>query len=482
MSPTVSTSAATATPAATTDPAPGAGHPAGPALTLRRTLTLRSLVLFGLAYMTPIIVLGIFGIVAETTGGASPSSYLIATVAMLFTAASYGRMSRQLPVAGSAYTYVRRAIDGRVGFLVGWAVLLDYLFLPMVIWLIGASYLNAQFPAVPTPVWVALFVVLTTVLNVVGLKVADRVNGLLMAFQVLVIALFVILCAVSVVRSHGAGGLLSSAPFTGDGLGFGAIVSGAAVAAYCFLGFDAVTTLTEETIEPQRTVPRAILLVAGVGGVVFVVVSYVTTLVHPGGTFADSSSAASDIAKVIGGNLFSAVFLAGLVLAQLASGVAAQAGASRLLYAMGRDGVLPRRVFATLSRRFRTPVTSILVTGAVGLVALFLDVATSTSFVNFGAFIAFTTVNLSVVAMYLRRRAAGQTPGSVLLDVVLPVIGAVICVYLLVALDSTARTLGLVWLGIGIVVLGVLTRGYRRQPPEYVEETDDVVVEEEVAA
>src|SRR5690606_20685533 len=132
--------------------------------------------------------------------------------------------------------------------------------------LIGASYLNAQFPGVPTAVWVLGFVAVSTVLNVIGLKVADKVNGLLMAFQALVIALFVILSIVSVVRDDGAGGLLSTGPFVGDGADLGAVVSGAAVAAYCFLGFDAVTTLTEETIEPKKTVPKAIMLIALLGG------------------------------------------------------------------------------------------------------------------------------------------------------------------------------------------------------------------------
>lgn len=451
-------------------------------VTLERTLTLRSLVLFGLAYMTPLIVLGIFGIIAEITAGASTSAYLIALVAMLFTAASYGRMSTQFPVAGSAYTYVRKAIDARVGFLVGWAVLLDYLFLPMVIWLIGASYLNAQFPGVPVPVWVAIFVVITTVLNIVGMKVADRLNWVLMAFQALVIALFVVLSIVSVVQADGVGGLVSSGPLVGDGASFGAIVSGAAVAAYCFLGFDAVTTLTEETIAPKTTVPKAIMLVALLGGAIFVVVSYTTQLVHPGGTFDDSSSAAFDIAATIGGNLFSSLFLAGLVLAQFASGVAAQAGASRLLYAMGRDGVLPKRVFAVVHKTFRTPVFSIVLTGVVGLIALFLDVATSTSFVNFGAFIAFTTVNLSVTAWYLRQRKAGNATGGVLRDVVAPLIGAAICLYLLFNLDGTAVMLGLIWLAIGVVLLAFLSRGFTRQPPEYAEETDDVVIRDEVEA
>lgn len=433
--------------------------------TLARTLKLPSLVLFGLAYMTPLIVLGIFGVVASVTSGASAAAYLVATVAMLFTAFSYGRMAAAYPLAGSAYTYVRRTIDARVGFMVGWAVLLDYLFLPMVIWLIGAAYLQAQFPAVPTWVWIVSFIAITTALNILGIKVANRANYILMAFQVLVIGLFVALSIGSVVAADGAAGLVSPAPFTGIESSFSSVAAGAAIAAYAFLGFDAVTTLTEETIEPRKTVPRAILLIALIGGVIFVLVSYTTQLVYPGGVFENQDSAAFDIAFQIGGNLFSAVFLAGLILAQFASGLAAQASASRLLFAMGRDGVLPRRFFAAVSKRFRSPVFSLVTVGVVGFVALFLDVATSTSFINFGAFIAFAMVNVSVIVYYVKRKGEGTRLNPVMYLVV-PAIGGIVTLYLMTQLDSNAITLGLVWLAIGVVILGVITRGFKKLPPE----------------
>jgi amino acid transporter len=421
-------------------------------------LGLRAVVLFGLAYMTPLIVLGTFGIVAESTNGTVPSAYLLALVAMLFTAASYGLMAARYPVAGSAYTYVRKAIDSRAGFLVGWAVLLDYFFLPMVIWLIGAAYLNAQFPGVPNWVWLVGFILLTTALNILGIKVAARANFILMAFQILVIVFFFVLSLRQVVADGGS--LVSTTPFLHSGSSLGTISAGAALAAYAFLGFDAVTTLTEETHEPRKTIPRAILLTALIGGAIFVLLAYATQLVHPGSTFDDSSSAAFEIAKTIGGNLFGALFLAGLVVAQFASGIAAQAGASRLMYAMGRDGVLPRRVFAYLHQRLQTPVFGIALVGVVGLVALTLDVSTSTSFINFGAFTAFTFVNLSVIAMYIRER------GPVLTRLIFPAIGAVVDVWLLINLDSIALTFGLIWLGIGVVYLAVLTRGFRSAPPE----------------
>ncbi|MDQ0726503.1 APC family permease [Microbacterium sp. W4I20] len=432
---------------------------------LTRTLRLPSLVLFGLAYLTPLIVLGIFGVIASETGGASASAYLVALIAMLFTANSYGRMAKAYPVAGSAYTYVRRTIDGRVGFLVGWAIMLDYLFLPMVIWLIGGAYLQAQFPAVPMPIWIIGFIVITSVLNVIGIKVADRTNLVLMSFQILVIGFFVALSLAHVAGEDGGAGLVSATPFVGIDAGFAGIAGGAAIAAYSFLGFDAVTTLTEETVDPRRTVPKAIMLVALIGGGIFVLVAYVTQLVHPGGTFDSPDTAAFDIAVTIGGNFFGAVFLAALVIAQFTSGLAAQAAGSRLLYAMGRDGVLPRRIFGVLNPRFRTPVLSIGAIAVVGLIAIFMDVATSTSFINFGAFVAFIMVNVAVVVYWARERRSGGAH-NVFLYVVAPIIGALVIAYLLTRLDIHAILLGSSWLVIGVVVLAIITRGFRRQPPE----------------
>ena len=429
-----------------------------------RTLGLRSLVLFGLAYLTPMIVLGIFGVIATASQGASASAYLIALIAMLFTAASYGRLSARFPVSGSAYTYVAEAIDGRVGFFVGWAVLLDYLFLPMVIWLIGASYLSVAVPGVPSFVWIIAFALVTSVLNIVGIKVADRVNFVLMAFQFLVIGCFVALSIGHVLSGGGTGTLVSAVPFTGPDAPIEAVIGAAAIAAYSFLGFDAVTTLTEETREPAKTMPRAILLIALIGGLIFIVVTYFTQLVHPGGEFADEASAASEIARIIGGDLFTSLFITGLIIAQFTSGLAAQASGSRLLYAMGRDGALPRRVFGVLHRTFKTPIWSICIVGVVGAIAMFMDVSTSTSFVNFGAFIAFAMVNVSVIVLAVRKR--DQEPIHLLRDVIFPTIGALVIIGLLTQLDSHALVIGGIWVTIGLIVLGALTGGFRRQPPK----------------
>ncbi|GAB3676003.1 APC family permease [Salinisphaera aquimarina] len=432
---------------------------------LERTLSLKAVVLFGLAYMTPLIVLGTFGVVASTTRGSVPTAYLITTVAMLFTAYSYGIMARAFPVSGSAYTYVRKTIDSRVGFMVGWGILLDYFFLPMVIWLIGAAYLNARFPEVPSWIFLLGFIGITTVLNVVGIKLAAKVNSLLMTFQVLVIFFFVLLSIRHVFATGGTDALFSLGPFFNAQSDFSTIAAGAAIAAYSFLGFDAVTTLTEETIDPKRNIPKAIMLTALIGGTIYVVVGYTTQLVHPGGTFDNPDSAAFGIAKTIGADLFGALFLAGMVLAQFTSGIAAQASASRLLYAMGRDSVLPHTLFGSLNPRFHTPIFNIVLTGAIGVIALFLDVLSAASFINFGAFIAFTMVNVAVIFMYSKDARMQQNYGLIK-GVVVPLIGALVNLWLLTKLDIHAVVLGLIWLTIGLIQLAYLTRMFSRPPPE----------------
>lgn len=431
---------------------------------LKRTLSLSAVVLFGIAYMTPIIVLGTFGILADTTGGVVPSAYLAASVAMLFTALSYGRMAAAFPVAGSAYTYVRKSISPKLGFLAGWGVLLDYLFLPMAIWLIGAAYLHSAFPAVPQALWVLAFIGVTTAINVVGLRLAKNINGALMLVQFLVLAAFVVL-AIHYVLGDASKPLWSLEPFFKEGVQLPLIMSGAAIACYSFLGFDAVSTLTEETHEPRKNIPRAILLITLIGGFLFIAASYFVQLAHPSTQFENADSAAYEIARNIGGDLFVSLFLVGLIVGQFTSGLSAQASASRLLFAMGRDGVLPKAFFGRLSERFGTPIGSIVLCGVVALLALHMDVTTSTSFINFGAFLAFSLVNLSVVFHYWIGRGE-RGPRAVLLFLVFPLIGLGADLWLMVSLDHLAIYLGLAWLAAGILYLAVLTGGFSKQPPE----------------
>jgi amino acid transporter len=368
-------------------------------------------------------------------------------------------------VAGSAYSYARKSLSSHIGFLVGWAMLLDYIFLPMVIWLIGASFLNTAFPNIPIWLWIMVFAVSTTLINLIGIAFASRVNFLLMVVQLLVLAAFIALAGRYVLLAQGPAGLLSLQPFFGDGVPFSASVAGAALAAYAYLGFDAVSTLTEETRQAKAVMPKAVMIVALAGTVIFVLSAYITQLAHPGFAFQDVDTGAFEIAKAIGSDLFATIFLFTLVITQFSAGIAAQASVGRFLYAMGRDGVLVRSLFGRLHPTWHSPAFNLILVGAIGFIGMALDITTSTSFINFGAFMAFTAVNLSVIQLH-RRRHPDMAGRGLLRGQLLPALGALFDVVMLFNLDGNAQTLGLIWLGLGILYLALLTGAFRRAPPE----------------
>lgn len=430
---------------------------------MAKKLGLRAVVFFGLAYMGPLIGIAVFGVIATESSGAAAGSMLLATAAILLTALSYAKLAKHFPASGSAYTYVRRTIGSKAGFMVGWAILLDYLFIPLVIWLVGAVYLEAEFPSVHKVVWLAIFIGASTLINIIGIKVADRVNIVAIVFQVSVLTIYILLSVAHIASSDGGSALFTVEPFLGVNESLGPITSGAAIAAYLFLGFDAVSTLSEETKDAERNIPRAIILVALVGGAVFVTALYLLSVISPGAP-PNADTVGSDIAEAIGGNLFASFFLAAVISQQFNAGIAAQASAARLTYAMGRDGLFPRRIFGRLSARFLTPVNGIMASGVIGFAAAFLSLSMSTSFINFGAFLGFTMVNVAVIAYFLRNRE--RVDLSPFGYVVLPVAGAAVDIYLLAALDDRARLVGVIWLAIGFAWLLVLTRGFTRGTPE----------------
>ena len=418
-------------------------------ISLKKTLGLGGLILFGLAYMTPMIVFGTYGVIYEESGGQVATSYLMAMVAMLFTAIAYAVMAKKIPESGSSYGYVTKVFGDKLGFLVGWVILLDYLFLPMVIWLIGGVYLEAYAPSVPSWFWLLAFIALTTVLNIVGFGVAKKVNLVLMILQLAVIIAF---CAIAIT-------IIGDQPVeTSVVPDMNLAFVGAAIACYSFLGFDAVSTMAEDTQEPKKNVPKAIIWVTLLGGTIFAGASYILGAAFPDISLFASDSAAADMATQIGGIAFSSIFVATLVVAQFTSGVSAQAGASRLLFAMGRDGVLPSKVFGVLHDKFHTPWVSIILVGLVGLLALKMDITTSTSFINFGAFLAFIFVNLCAVFTYLRMAPAERTLISLFTHLVAPALGVICIAKLLVSLDSHAITLGMCWLAVGAALMMFLTK------------------------
>jgi amino acid transporter len=434
------------------------------ALTFKRSLKLYHLTILGVAYMTPMIVYGMYGVVAATSHGQAAGAFAIGVVAMFFTAYSYCHMVKAFPIAGSSYTFTRKGLNSKLGFMTGWLILLDYLFIPMAIWLIGSSYFEAAIPSVPRWAWVLIFIAVTSVLNVIGMKIGANVNIFLVLIQIMIILAFIIFSAQAVMAGMG-GGSVTLTPFFNPEVPFDFVVAGAAISCYCYLGFDAITTFVEEAVEPEKNIPRAIMLTLLICGGAFIAASFFTALAHPSYDFANVDNASYEVAKIIAPPIFATILLIGVIIAQFASGVSAQASGARLLYAMGRDGVLPKKIFGVLSVRFNTPVRSVLVTGAVALLATTLDVTTSTSFINFGAFVAYILVNLSVVSYYfIRKKERGA--GSVIKYLIFPILGAALVFYLLIHLDKAAVILGCGWSVAGFIILLYLTKMFKQDPPE----------------
>lgn len=432
---------------------------------LKRTMKLHQLVLFGVAYLTPMIAYTIYGVISAASHGVEAGAFAFAVFAMLFTALSYGHMAKAYPVAGSTYTYTRKAINEKLGVLAGWIVLLGYIFFPMAIWLIGASYFNAAIPGIPSWAWLIFFIVVTSLINIRGVELGSKVNSVLVGLQVVIIIAFLIFSIKAVTEGTGLGTLASFDPFYNPDISFNYIVAGAAASCYCFLGFDALTTFTEDAIDPEKNIPRAIILTLISCGLIFIVVAYVTHLVHPSFAYENVDNAAYEIARQIAPSVFGGVFLVGTIAGQFAAGLSAQASGARLLYAMGRDGVLPKKFFGVLNSKTKTPVYAICLTGVVALLAIFLDVTSATSYINFGGFIAYTFVNMSVIGHYFVRSKERGLKGFILY-LVLPLIGAIMCIYMLIHLEKIAIILGVAWTIAGCIYLLILTKGLKQDPPE----------------
>ncbi|WP_431198118.1 APC family permease [Leifsonia xyli] len=444
---------------------------------LRRSLGLWAIVGLGLGYMTPMTVFDTFGIVTGETNGVVPSAYLFALVAMVFTAISYGRMTRVFPSAGSAYTYASETIHPNVGFLVGWSSLLDYLLLPLVNALIVRLYLESFFPQVPGWIWVVGYVAVITAMNLFSMSSTSRVNGILVVFQIVLIAVFVALTWTALSGGAGNGTAFSLAPLFHSGVHLAAVIGGATVVCFSFIGFDAITMYTEEA-KDTKTVPRAIVLALMIGGAIFVVAAWFAQSRFPtmaGFHFTDDTL--PEIAMKTGGMLFQILFVSAAVAAAVASSLASHASVSRMIYVMARNG--SGRVSRTLSYihpRFRTPATAVLLVGAVSLLAAAFTLEFVSSMINFGALIAFTVVNATVIIHFALRRKEFRGGRNIVRNIVLPGIGMLLTGVLWANLHLDALTYGLVWLTIGIITLLVVTRAFRKPLRVKLDEDGDAAI------
>ena len=412
---------------------------------LQKTLTLFQVVFLGLAWMTPMIYFSIYGIAYEASHGMLTQAYSLAFLAIVFTAYSYSIMARAYPASGSAYTYVKKAIHPYLGFLVGWAILLDYLFSPIIACLTFGIYMHAQFPSIPAPVWMILINVIITVVNLRGVNISANLSKIIVLLQIAFIALFCILLTKQL-----SGVTEPLHPFLQTEVPLPTVLAGASMICFSFLGFDSITNMSEETINSGKNIPRAIFIIILAASVLYITPSLLTQLVYPHIAFLDIDSAGLEIVKMVGGAGLSAIFIVVLMFAIFSQGLSSVTSVSRLMYVMGRESILPKRWFGMIHPTYKTPAFNILFTGIISLFSFVISLDIAVKFVNFGALTAFIFINLSVISKrYIKDKQ--RSPVQTILYLIFPAIGMCVIGWLLSLLDLTALLMGAGWLIFGIL-------------------------------
>ncbi|MEU5776048.1 APC family permease [Streptomyces venezuelae] len=450
-------------PAGGAEPARGDG--------LRRSLGFRDLVVYGLLFIAPMAPVGVFGTLDAKSHGAVALVYLIATVAMAFTAFSYAQMVRVVPQAGSVFAYARAGLGKGPGFIAGWMAMLDYLLIPAVAYLFSGIAMNSLVPSVSRWVWTALAVLITTALNLWGVRTAARVGFAVLAMEVVVLLVFVVAAVVVLIRDGATRDWLS--PLAGDGsqgaFALSAVVGAVSIAVLSYLGFDAIASFAEEVTGGSAKVARAVLVCLALAGFLFILQTYLVALLEP----LSSAELASDPGKQ-GTAFYDAVdsaagsWLHDLVAVSKAIGaafaaLAGQAAAGRLLFAMARDRRLPKALAKTDSG---TPRIALLCAAVITMVAAVWAARRDdgmdhlVSVVDIGALTAFLLLHASVVGWFALRHR--DTAFSWWRHVLVPVLGAAIVVAVIWEASTSAQVVGAVWLGVGLVVLLAQGRGRDR--------------------
>jgi APA family basic amino acid/polyamine antiporter len=466
------------------DAAPDGADDAG-ARGLRRTLGALDLTLLGVG---AIVGAGIFSSVGEMAAGtaehpgAGPAlilSYLLTALACGLCALCYAEIAAMVPVAGSAYTYAYVALGEIFAWIIGWDLIIEYAVGNIYVAQSWADYLRSFLRGafdVDFPAWMAtdlqtvahdpalraiapvlhtpfgalvvgfnlpamLVVAALTVVLVRGVRESASLNAAMVVFKLLLVVVFVAVGAAYVEPAHWH-------PFAPHG--FRGVWTGASLAFFSYIGFDAVSTLGEETRHPQRDLPRGMLWSLGLCTIIYVAVSAVMTGLVPSEMLATGDPLAHAL-RVAGLGRLATVMAVGAVVAVTAVLLVFQLGQPRILYAMARDGLLPP-AFARVHGRFRTPALGTILTGVfVGLAPSFLTQDQALELTNIGTLFAFLLVALGVIALRVRepdRPRPFRCPGYP----VTPALAAVACLALIAGLPSTNWWRFAIWLAVGLVI------------------------------
>jgi amino acid transporter len=427
---------------------------------LRRTLTLWDLILYGVIVIQPVAPMSVFGVLSERGRGHVVTAILIAMVAMLFTGISYGRMARAYPSAGSAFTYVAQEIHPSLGYVTGWSMVMDYMLNPLICTIWCAQQAHAFAPNVPVWGWKIFFATVFTLLNIRGVKTSARINaGMAIGMGAVIAVIFVAAARYILGHPHDDPGFFTRPFYDPQTFNYKALFGCTSIAVLTYIGFDGISTLSEEAENPRRNILLATVLTCVVIGLLSAVEVYVAQLIWPASQkFPDVDTAYVWVAGRAWKPLFTVVGLT-LLLANFGSGMGAQLGAARLLFGMGRSNALPKSFFGVVDAKHRVPRNNVFFVGAIVLIgAFFLSYGLGAEMLNFGALIAFMGVNAAALLRYFVRAEEKKV-----WNFIPPVVGFIICLALWLSLSRPAIIVGSIWMIVGIA-FGVWKTKWFREP------------------
>ena len=429
---------------------------------LNRTMTLTDVVVYGLIFMVPLAPVAVFGTIFNFSHGMAALVYLVAGIAMFFSAVSYKEMAKEYPVAGSVYSYVRLGTTKFVGFLSGWAILLDYLLLPALLLILAASAMAAIMPDVPGWIWVIGFIAVVAFINIRCIVVTARMN---MIFLIIQGAAFIVFVGGALVAIAQGRAQYSLAPFyQPEFFSWDLVFTAIPVAALSYIGFDAISTLNEEAKGGGKAVSKATMIVLWLVIGLFVAQVYFAALFVPNNApFAEGdavNNAFYYICETVVAPWFKIVFtLITAMIALFANVLVSHATTSKMIFAMARDGQLPRRL-AVVSKKHQVPTAAMIVvtilTAIIGVLGVGqIDVIVT--MVTFGALTAYILLHISVIIHFGVR----QSSRKYFIHWISPVIGIAVLGYALYSTNILAKIIGISWLAIGTIVAFMLKRSGR---------------------
>lgn len=432
---------------------------------LKRVLKMKDLIVYGLLFIIVTAPMGVFGEVHALSHGMTPVVYLVGLVAMVFTALSYMQMSNRFPIAGSVYSYVQRGINPHVGFFTGWLIMIDYILIPTLNYGFVGAWCHDLLPSVPTWAFIIVLLAINTYVNFRGISLLAIVDWVVFIIQIVAVVAFVVIGLVFIFGGGGYGGLTIKPLYNAEYFDIHFIATAATVACLSFLGFDAISTLAEETHRPEKNIGKATVFTLIIVGAIFFAITYVAASVWGGTSLEelDPVNGIFQVAALMGGQAMRVTLTIVMLIGGAVGSLAAQAAMTRILYSMSRDRMMPK-FMGRIHEKYKTPYITVLLVAVLMFIFSFIPPMQLVRFVNFGGLTSFIVLNFAVFWFFFIKEKRRNSFKDILSFLICPAIGMFILGFVWSGFDAPTLILGFSWLAVGIIFGAVKTRGFKEVP------------------